>query len=393
MKPIYFDNNATTCIAPEVRDAMMPFFNELYGNPSSMHMFGGQVAKHVQHARERVAAFLNADPTEIIFTSCGTESDNMAIHGTAELLGPQSKVITSRVEHPAVLGPCRRLKNMGHRAIELPVDTSGQIDLEALRDALKDGTPAIVSLMWANNETGVIFPMEKIVEIAKEAGAIIHTDAVLAAGKLPIDVKRVPVDMLSISGHKLHAPKGIGIFYLRRGTRLKTFMLGGHQESGRRGGTENVPYIVGLGKAVDLAAAYMDEERRTLARLRDKLENGLLATCPDARVNGDRMNRLPNTTNISFEYIEGEAILYHLSDLGICASTGSACATGSLEPSHVIRAMGVPFTAVHGSVRFSLSRYNTEAEVDTVLEHMPRIVRKLRDLSPFGKGDTLPVEL
>ena len=393
MKPIYFDNNATTCIAPEVRDAMMPFFNELYGNPSSMHMFGGQVAKHVQHARERVAAFLNADPTEIIFTSCGTESDNMAIHGTAELLGPQSKVITSRVEHPAVLGPCRRLKNMGHRAIELPVDTSGQIDLEALRDALKDGTPAIVSLMWANNETGVIFPMEKIVEIAKEAGAILHTDAVQAAGKLPIDVKRVPVDMLSISGHKLHAPKGIGIFYLRRGTRLKTFMLGGHQESGRRGGTENVPYIVGLGKAVDLAAAYMDEERRTLARLRDKLENGLLATCPDARVNGDRMNRLPNTTNISFEYIEGEAILYHLSDLGICASTGSACATGSLEPSHVIRAMGVPFTAVHGSVRFSLSRYNTEAEVDTVLEHMPRVVRKLRDLSPFGKGDTLPVEL
>lgn len=393
MKPIYFDNNATTCIAPEVRDAMMPFFNELYGNPSSMHMFGGQVAKHVQHARERVAAFLNADPTEIIFTSCGTESDNMAIHGTAKLLGPQSKVITSRVEHPAVLGPCRRLKNMGHRAIELPVDTSGQIDLEALRDALKDGTPAIVSLMWANNETGVIFPMEKIVEIAKEAGAIIHTDAVQAAGKLPIDVKRVPVDMLSISGHKLHAPKGIGIFYLRRGTRLKTFMLGGHQESGRRGGTENVPYIVGLGKAVDLAAAYMDEERRTLARLRDKLENGLLATCPDARVNGDRMNRLPNTTNISFEYIEGEAILYHLSDLGICASTGSACATGSLEPSHVIRAMGVPFTAVHGSVRFSLSRYNTEAEVDTVLEHMPRVVRKLRDLSPFGKGDTLPVEL
>ena len=393
MKPIYFDNNATTCIAPEVRDAMMPFFNELYGNPSSMHMFGGQVAKHVQHARERVAAFLNADPTEIIFTSCGTESDNMAIHGTAELLGPQSKVITSRVEHPAVLGPCRRLKNMGHRAIELPVDTSGQIDLEALRDALKDGTPAIVSLMWANNETGVIFPMEKIVEIAKEAGAIIHTDAVQAAGKLPIDVKRVPVDMLSISGHKLHAPKGIGIFYLRRGTRLKTFMLGGHQESGRRGGTENVPYIVGLGKAVDLAAAYMDEGGVRSRACATNWRTACSPPAPDARVNGDRMNRLPNTTNISFEYIEGEAILYHLSDLGICASTGSACATGSLEPSHVIRAMGVPFTAVHGSVRFSLSRYNTEAEVDTVLEHMPRIVRKLRDLSPFGKGDTLPVEL
>ena len=393
MQPIYFDNNATTCVAPEVRDAMTPFFNELYGNPSSMHAFGGQVAKHVQRARERVAAFLNAEPSEIIFTSCGTESDNMAIHGTAELLGPQSKVITSRVEHPAVLGPCRRLKDMGHREIELPVDTLGQIDLEALRDALKGGTPAIVSLMWANNETGVVFPMEKIVEIAKEAGAIIHTDAVQVAGKLPIDVKRLPIDMLSISGHKLHAPKGIGVFYLRRGTRLKTFMLGGHQENGRRGGTENVPYIVGLGAAVDLATANMDEERRTLTRLRDKLENGLLATCPDARVNGDRVNRLPNTTNMSFEYIEGEAILYHMSDLGICASTGSACAAGSLEPSHVIRAMGVPFTAVHGSVRFSLSRYNTEAEVDYVLEHMPRIVRKLRDLSPFGKGDTLPVEL
>jgi len=393
MQPIYFDNNATTCVAPEVRDAMTPFFNELYGNPSSMHAFGGQVAKHVQRARERVAAFLNAEPSEIIFTSCGTESDNMAIHGTAELLGPQSKVITSRVEHPAVLGPCRRLKDMGHREIELPVDTLGQIDLEVLRDTLKGGTPAIISLMWANNETGVVFPMEKIVEIAKEAGATIHTDAVQVAGKLPIDVKRLPVDMLSISGHKLHAPKGIGVFYLRRGTRLKTFMLGGHQESGRRGGTENVPYIVGLGKAAELAAANMDEERCTLARLRDKLENGLLATCPDASVNGDRANRLPNTSNISFEYIEGEAILYHLSDLGICASTGSACATGSLEPSHVIRAMGVPFTAVHGSVRFSLSRYNTEAEIDYVLEHMPRIVRKLRDISPFGQGDTLPVEL
>ena len=393
MKPIYFDNNATTCVAPEVRDAMMPFFNEYYGNPSSMHAFGGQVAKHVQCARERMAAFLNAEPSEIIFTSCGTESDNMAIHGTAELLGPQAKVITSRVEHPAVLGPCRRLKDMGHREIELPVDTLGQIDLEALRDALKGGTPAIVSLMWANNETGVVFPLEKIVEIAKEAGAIIHTDAVQVAGKLPIDVKRLPIDMLSISGHKLHAPKGIGVFYLRRGTRLKTFMLGGHQENGRRGGTENVPYIVGLGEAVDLATANMEEERRTLTRLRDKLENGLLATCPDARVNGDRVNRLPNTTNMSFEYIEGEAILYHMSDLGICASTGSACAAGSLEPSHVIRAMALPFTAVHGSVRFSLSRYNTEAEVDTVLEHMPRIVRKLRDLSPFGKGDALPVNL
>lgn len=393
MNTIYFDNNATTCVAPEVRDAMMPFFNDLYGNPSSMHVFGGQVAKYVKEARERIAAFINAEPSEIIFTSCGTESDNMAIHGSAELLGPQAKVITSRVEHPAVLGPCRRLKDMGFREIEIAVDGVGQLDLDAFRDALKGHGPAIVSLMWANNETGVVFPMEKIVELAKEAGAIIHSDAVQVAGKLPIDVKKLPLDMLSLSGHKLHAPKGIGVFYLRRGTRLKTFMLGGHQENGRRGGTENVPYIVGLGKAVELAAAHMAEERRYLARLRDKLENGLLATCPDARVNGDRVLRLPNTSNMSFEYIEGEAILYHMSDLGICASTGSACAAGSLEPSHVIRAMGVPFTAVHGSVRFSLSRYNTEAEVDYVLEHMPKIVRNLRDLSPFGKGDTLPVNL
>lgn len=393
MKTIYFDNNATTCVAPEVRDAMLPFFGEFYGNPSSMHAFGGQVARHVKEARERIAAFINADPSEIVFTSCGTESDNMAIHGCAEVLGPTAKVITSRVEHPAVLGPCRRLRDLGFREIEVPVDSVGQLDLEALREFLRGGGPAIVSLMWANNETGVIFPMEKIASIVKEAGAVFHTDAVQVAGKIPIDVKKLPVDMLSLSGHKLHAPKGIGVFYLRRGTRLKTFMLGGHQENGRRGGTENVPYIVGLGKAVELAAANLESERTEVARLRDKLESGLLATCPDARVNGDRAHRLPNTTNMSFEYIEGEAILYHMSDLGICASTGSACAAGSLEPSHVIRAMGVPFTAVHGSVRFSLSRYNTEAEVDAVLEHVPKIVRKLRDLSPFGKGDTLPVEL
>ena len=393
MNTIYFDNNATTCVAPEVRDAMMPFFNDLYGNPSSMHAFGGQIAKHVQQAREKVAAFINADPSEIVFTSCGTESDNMAIHGSAEILGPNAKVITSRVEHPAVLGPCRRLRDMGYREIEVPVDSVGQLDLDALREFLRGGGPAIVSIMWANNETGVIFPLEKIAKLAKEAGAILHTDAVQVAGKIPIDVKQLPVDMLSLSGHKLHAPKGIGVFYLRRGTRLKTYMLGGHQENGRRGGTENVPYIVGLGKAVELAAANMEAERRHVARLRDKLENGLLATCPDARVNGDRHSRLPNTTNLSFEYIEGEAILYHMSDAGICASTGSACAAGSLEPSHVIRAMGVPFTAVHGSVRFSLSRYNTEAEVDYALEHVPQIVRKLRDLSPFGRGDTLPVNL
>lgn len=385
MKTIYFDNNATTCVAPEVRDAMMPFFGELYGNPSSMHAFGGQVAKHIQAARERIAAFIHAEPSEIVFTSCGTESNNMAIRGSAEVLGSHAKVITSRIEHPAVLGPCRRLRDKGYREIEIPVDGVGQLDLAALREALKESGPTIVSIMWANNETGVVFPMDEIAQLVKAAGGILHTDAVQVAGKIPIDMRKTPVDMLSFSGHKLHAPKGIGIFYLRRGTRIKTFMLGGHQENGRRGGTENVPYIAGLAKAVELAEANMTTETQLLSRLRDKLENGLLATCPDARVNGDRKNRLPNTSNISFEYIEGESILMHLSDLGICASTGSACAAGSLEPSHVIRAMGVPFTAVHGSIRFSLSRYNTEAEVDTVLVETPKIINKLRALSPFCK--------
>lgn len=385
MKTVYFDNNATTCVAPEVRDAMMPFFNDYYGNPSSMHLFGGRVAKFVNESRERIAEFLHADPSEIIFTSCATESDNTAIHGTAEVYGPDLKVITTRVEHPAVLGPCRRLKDMGYSETELPVDGLGHLDLGALAEALKQDGPKLVSIMWANNETGVVFPMEKIAQMAKAAGAILHTDAVQAAGKIPLDVRKIPVDMLSISGHKFHAPKGIGIFYVRRGTRLKTYMIGGHQENGRRGGTENVPYIVGLAKAVELAEANYGVEATRVGRLRDKLEKGLLTTCPDSRVNGDPAQRLPNTSNMSFQFIEGESIIMHMSDLGICASTGSACAAGSLEPSHVIRAMGVPFTAVHGSVRFSLSRYNTEEEVDYVLKQMPGIVRELRALSPFCK--------
>ncbi|MBQ7188381.1 MAG: cysteine desulfurase NifS [Kiritimatiellae bacterium] len=394
MKTIYFDNNATTCVAPEVRDAMLPFFDSLYGNPSSMHAFGGQVMRHVNEARERIAAFLHADPSEIIFTSCGTESDNYAIRGTAEVFGAQNlKIITSRVEHPAVLGPCRRLKEMGAKLIEIPVDSGGNLDLDAYQEALRGSEAKLVTIMWANNETGVIFPVKQIAELAKAAGAIVHTDAVQVAGKIPLDMRDVPVDMLSISGHKLHAPKGIGIFYVRKGTRLRTQQIGGHQESGRRGGTENVPYIVGMAKACELAEAAMPEATARERRLRDKLEKGLLETCPDARVNGDPENRLANTLNISFEYIEGEAITYHMSDLGICVSTGSACASGSLEPSHVIRAMGVPFTAVHGSVRFSLSRYTTEEEVDYVLREMPGVIRKLRSLSPFGKGDKLPVEL
>lgn len=387
-KTVYFDNNATTQVAPEVRDAMLPFFGELYGNPSSMHAFGGSVAKHVDAAREEVARFLNADPDEIIFTSCATESDNSAIRGTADYFGRDLKVITTAVEHPAVLQPCRRLKALGHEVVELPVDSTGQLDLAQLEAELsKPSTskPAtLVSIMWANNETGVLFPIEKVAEICRAHGAILHTDAVQVAGKIPVDVKKVPVDMLSMSGHKFHAPKGVGIFYVRKGTKLKPFMLGGHQERTRRAGTENVPYIVGLAKACELARLGMADETVKLTALRDKLEAGILASCPNVRVNGDRTHRLPNTLNVSFEYIEGEAIAYHLSDLGICISTGSACASGSLDPSHVIRAMGVPFTAVHGSVRFSLSRYNTMDEVDYVLEKLPLVIRNLRELSPFG---------
>ncbi len=387
-KTIYFDNNATTQVAPEVRDAMLPFFGELYGNPSSMHAFGGSVAKHLDAAREEVARFLNADPDEIIFTSCATESDNSAIRGTADYFGRDLKVITTAVEHPAVLQPCRRLKALGHEVVELPVDSTGQLDLAQLEAELsKPSTskPAtLVSIMWANNETGVLFPIEKVAEICRAHGAILHTDAVQVAGKIPVDVKKVPVDMLSMSGHKFHAPKGVGIFYVRKGTKLKPFMLGGHQERTRRAGTENVPYIVGLAKACELARLGMADETVKLTALRDKLEAGILASCPNVRVNGDRTHRLPNTLNVSFEYIEGEAIAYHLSDLGICISTGSACASGSLDPSHVIRAMGVPFTAVHGSVRFSLSRYNTMDEVDYVLEKLPPVIRNLRELSPFG---------
>ena len=386
-KTVYFDNNATTRVAPEVRDVMLPFFDGLYGNPSSMHEFGGRGAKYVDRAREEVARFVNCSPEEIIFTSCATESDNAAIRGTADWFGKDLKVITTAVEHPAVLQPVRRLKAQGHETVELPVDGVGQIDLDQLRAELASAKgPKLVSAMWANNETGTLFPIAKIAEICREYGAVLHTDAVQAAGKAKIDVQAVPVDMLSISGHKFHAPKGIGFMYVRKGTKIKPFMLGGHQESGRRAGTENVPYIVGLAKACELARLGMADEERKLTALRDRLEAGILAKCPDVRVNGDKENRLPNTLNVSFEYIEGEAIAYHLSDLGICISTGSACASGSLDPSHVIRAMGVPFTAVHGSVRFSLSRYSTDEEVDYVLEKLPPVIANLRELSPFGPG-------
>ena len=382
MRNIYLDNNATSGVAPEVIEAMLPFFRDRWGNPSSMHHFGGQVSADLEGARAKVAALIGADPSEIVFTSCGTESDNAAIRGASEAAGKNVKIVTTRVEHPAVLAPCRWLKEQGHETVELAVDGGGRLNLDELRQAVIQG-PALVSIMWANNETGVIFPIPEIAPIVKEAGGIVHTDAVQAVGKIPIDVCKVPVDMLSLSGHKLHAPKGIGALYIRKGTKVRPFLLGGHQEHGRRAGTENIPYIVGLGKACELAAEKIDSEMKRVAALRDRLEQGLLSSCPDSRINGDPGHRLPNTTNISFEYIEGEAILYHLSDIGVAASSGSACTSGSLEPSHVIRAMGVPFTAAHGSIRFSLSRFNTEEEIDYVIEHMPPIVDRLRKLSPF----------
>lgn len=381
---IYLDNNATTRVADEVIEEMMPYLRDKYGNPSSMHTFGGQVGKKIAQAREQVAALLGCEPDEIIFTSCGTESDNTAIKGTLEMYPGRRKVVTTRVEHPAVLTTCRDLERHGYSISEINVDRAGNLDVDELGFRLDDNT-AVVSVMYANNETGVIFPIQRIAEIVAARGIIFHADAVQVAGKIPLNLKETPINLLSLSGHKLHAPKGIGILYVRRGTRLATFMHGGHQESGRRGGTENVPGIIAFGKACQLAKDYLDEENVRVRKLRDKLEKRILQSCPDCFVNGDISNRLPNTTNISFEYIEGESILMMLDQFGICASSGSACTSGSLEPSHVLRAMGVPFTAAHGSVRFSLSRYNTEREIDFVIEKMPVIVNRLRELSPFVK--------
>jgi cysteine desulfurase len=382
MKTVYLDNNATTQVAPEVLEAMLPYFHDLYGNPSSMHSFGGQVAKKVREAREQVAALIGADPDEIIFTSCGTESDNAAIHSALATHPEKRHIVTSRVEHPAIRSLCANLAGQGYRVTELPVDKSGLSDMGQFEKSLTPET-AVVSLMWANNETGVIFPVEKAAEIAHERDISFHTDAVQSTGKIPIDMKKSAIDMLSISGHKLHAPKGIGVLYVRRGTKFSPLLIGGHQEKGRRGGTENTPCIIGLGKACELAARNMETENTTVKRLRDRLETALLKSIPQSRVNGDLLQRLPNTTNISFEYVEGEAILLLMNEYEICASSGSACTSGSLQPSHVLRAMGVPFTMAHGSIRFSLSIYNTEEEIDFVIEKMPPIIERLRGMSPY----------
>jgi len=384
MKVIYLDNNATTQISSEVLLEMLPFLSDYYGNPSSMHTFGGQLHRKIEEAREMVASLIGASPEEIIFTSCGTESDNTAIMSAVESFPRKKHVITTRVEHPAVLNFCHHLARKGYRVTYLPVNNLGQLNIDLLLKTIDEDT-ALVSIMYANNETGVIFPIKEISQLLSERGVLFHTDAVQAVGKIPIDLKSLPVDMLSISGHKLHAPKGIGVLYVRKGTRFAPYIIGGHQENGRRAGTENIASIIGLGKACQLANNNREKEVLYLTALRDKLENALLKCCPDVRVNGDANNRLPNTTNISFEYVEGEAILLRLNEYNICASSGSACTSGSLEPSHVLRAMGVPFTAVHGSIRFSLSRYNTDEEINKVIEIMPSIIKELRQLSPFGR--------
>jgi len=384
MSVIYVDNNATTQVAPEVMEEILPYFNEFYGNPSSMHSFGGQVGRKLLEARADVAALIGAAPEEIIFTGCGTESDSTAIWAAIRSYPDKKHIITSRVEHPAVKNLFEYLSKNGYRVTFVPVDRQGCLDLDYLYKNLSDDT-AIASIMWANNESGVIFPLEEISQAVKEHGVVFHTDAVQAVGKIPIDLKNIDVDMLSLSGHKFHGPKGIGALYVRKGTKFFPFLIGGHQEGGRRGGTENVVSIIGLGKASQLAADHLEKDITRVKELRDKLENELLKRVPKAFINGDHKNRLPNTTSIAFEYVEGESILLMMDEFGICASSGSACTSGSLEPSHVLRAMGVPFTAAHGSIRFSLSVYNTKEEIDFIIEKLPPIIERLREMSPFWK--------
>lgn len=384
MKTIYLDNNATTRVADEVFDAIRPFFVERYGNPSSMHSFGGNVAREIVTARDSIAELLGASSPEIVFTSGGTESDSTAILSALDTMPERREIVTTRVEHPAVLNLCKYLARFkGYLVRWLSVDKFGMLDMEEVKKSISDRT-AIVSVMWANNETGVMFPIEEISEIAAAIGALIHTDAVQAVGKVPINLNKTNINFLSLSGHKLHAPKGIGALYIKKGTRFSPFIIGGHQEFSRRGGTENVPGIVGLGCAARLAMKNFKEENTRVKKMRDRLQQGLLERVSQSRVNGHPECRLPNTLNIGFEFVEGEAILLRMDDKGICASSGSACTSGSLEPSHVLRAMGVPFTAVHGSIRFSLSRYNTENEIEFVIHETPKIISTLRSMSPFN---------
>jgi cysteine desulfurase len=384
-RTVYLDNNATTRIAPEVKDVMLPFFGELYGNPSSMHAFGGQVAKYVDRAREEVARFINASPEEIIFTSCATESDNAAIRGYADFHGRGTKIITSAVEHPAVLQPCRRLKALGHEVVELGVDGFGRLNIEQLREELKGTKNALVSAMWANNETGTVFPIEKIADIVKECGAIFHTDAVQAVCHIPVNVKDDNIDMLSLSAHKFHGPKGVGVLYAKRGTLLTNLIEGGAQERGKRAGTENIPAILSMAAAMKEELENMEAAAAKIIPLRDKLIAGL-SEIPHSRLNGDREQRVPGTVNFCFEGIEGESLLLMLDEEGIQASSGSACTSGSLDPSHVLLSLGLPHEVAHGSLRLSITEENTEEQIDHILNVVPKIVSYLRDISPVWEA-------
>jgi len=388
---IYLDNNATTMVAPEVVQAMLPFFTEQFGNPSSMHSFGNKVGFALKKARSQVQQLLGAEhDSEIIFTSCGTESDSTAILSAIKAYPERKEIITTVVEHPAILNLCEYLQKDGYKIHKLHVDEKGRLDLDEYEELLDDKV-AIVSVMWANNETGTLFPVEKMAEMAHAKGVLFHTDAVQAVGKVPIDLKSTKIDMLSVSGHKLHAPKGVGVLYLRRGVKFRPLLRGGHQERGRRAGTENSASIVGLGVAAELAGTHLTVENTEVKALRDRLEQGILAAVPNSFVTGDVENRLPNTANIAFEYVEGEGILLLLNKMGIAASSGSACTSGSLEPSHVMKAMGIPYTAAHGTVRFSISRYNTMAEIEQVIQAVPPIIAQLRKLSPYW-GENGPIE-
>ncbi|MGM0596183.1 MAG: cysteine desulfurase NifS [Myxococcota bacterium] len=385
----YFDNNATTRVAPEVKKAMMPFLEDLYGNPSSIHDFGGDLIKYVDAARKNLARLIGVNHTsEIIFTSCGTESDNTAVYNALKNYPQKKHIITSKVEHPAILRHFEQLERQGYKATYLDVDRNGLITVEQVLDALTPDT-ALVSLMWANNETGVIFPIKEIGEALADKDLLFHTDAVQAVGKIPIDLSQTKVDMLSLSGHKIHAPKGIGALYVRRGIKFKPFIVGGHQERGRRAGTTPVPNIVALGEAAKLAEKGMDKESSAIRELRDYFEKEVEKRIREIEILGHPVKRLPNTSNITFRYIEGEAILLRLSNENIAASSGSACSSDSLEPSHVLRSMGLPFELCHSSIRFSLSKYTTREEVDYLLEILPEVIENLRKISPFTPAHLL----
>ncbi len=382
---IYLDNNATTKTDEKVLEAMLPYFTEEYANPSSIYDFSKKSARAIKEARGIIKDFINAkDEKEIIFTSCGSESANTAIKGVLNYNKGKKHIVTTKVEHPCVLNLYKSLEKQGYKVDYIGVNSNGDLDLEEL-DSVINADTALVSVMWANNETGVINPIKKVSEIikTKNPNTKLFVDAVQVAGKIPMDVEENGIDLLGISGHKFHAPKGVGALYVNSKTMITPLIVGGHQERGKRAGTENVPYIVGMAKASELAIDALKYELTEVKRLRDKLETNLLKNIYNARLNTAVTNRVPNTTNIGFEYVEGELILLHMSDLGICASSGSACTSGSLEPSHVLRAMNVPFTAIHGSIRFSLSRYTTEKEIDYVCEQMPKIIDKITAISPF----------